>query len=78
MISQCTPTNDKDMATKNTWSGESIKVNMSPCLIRHHAMKAYGGMEVQHHPSGDTTTEAVEWGISIGTLYCGEEEGASQ
>jgi len=39
----------------------NIKVNLSLCLIKHHVMKTYWGVEVQLHAFLTTALGGVEW-----------------
>jgi len=41
-----------------------INVKLFMCLIKHHSMKAYGGVEVQLHPSFASALDGGEWSAS--------------
>jgi hypothetical protein len=40
------------------------KVKLSLCLIKYHAMKTYGRMEVQLHASLTSTLDGGKWSAS--------------
>jgi hypothetical protein len=44
--------------------GQIKQVNLSPRLIRHHAMKTYGGAEAQLHGFFTSTLDGGEWSAS--------------
>jgi hypothetical protein len=56
-----------------------VRVNLSLCLIKHHAMKTYGGVEVHFHAFLNSVLEGDEWLASRpGRFIPGETDSGTQ
>jgi hypothetical protein len=52
---------------------DPVKLKVSPCLIKRHAMKTYWGAKVQFHSFLTSALDGGEWSASHpGRFTCGE------
>ena len=55
---------------------ECERSKRSPCLVKHHSVKAYKGMEIQHHAFLTSALDSDPWSAS-GCGWFTPEERAS-
>jgi hypothetical protein len=55
---------DVDAVRNHVHTPDSIKLKLSVCLIKHHAMKTYWGVEIKAHKILTSALDEAEWSAS--------------